>query len=122
MVIDTVDGISNAISSEVLIALITSNHPNEFLAVDQLSDELIMINEFNINSEIESGERLEYTADESHHMHSKLQDLVDKQCIVLRDRPLKKPEFNFKSMVAFFDIWINEVDGERNPENIQYAL
>lgn len=122
MVTDTVDGISNAISSEVIIALITSNHPKEFLAVDQLSDELIMINEFNIDSEIEPGERLEYTAEESRYMHAKLQDLISKQCIVLRDRPLEKTEFNFNSMVAFFDIWVNKLDGEKRPENIQYSL
>ena len=35
---------------ETLLLMIKSEHPCEFLAVDQLADELILINEHNISS------------------------------------------------------------------------
>jgi len=83
----------------------------EFLAVNQLSNELILINECNIDSPTQSGEVLDYNGDDEQYIHDKLHELIDDKKIVLRHRPLNSTQhFNFQSMVAFFDIWRDEVD------------
>lgn len=110
------------IDFNMLVAIIKSEHTKEFIAVDQLCDSHIMINEFNVNS-FPSGEVLDSEPEELHNIRNKLHDLIDKQCIVLRDRPLVElPEFNYPSMVAFFDVWRNDVDGERDEANKQFKL
>ncbi len=96
---------------ETLLLMIKSEHPCEFLAVNQLADELILINEHNINSPFESGEVLEFSSNETEYIHNNLQRLLDDKQIVLRHRPLNSNQtFNFQSMVAFFDIWRDEFD------------
>ena len=104
---------------EILIDLIKSDHDKEYFAVDQLCGEFIMLNEFNISY---GGEVLEYSADENHSINQKLDELIDKQCIVLRKRPIVPiPEFNAQSMIAFFDLWRPELDGNRTSQNEDFA-
>lgn len=96
---------------KTLQLMIKSEHPCEFLAVNQLSNELILINECNIDSPIQSGEVLDYNGVDEQYIHDKLHELIDDKKIVLRHRPLNSNQtFHFQSMVAFFDIWRDEVD------------
>lgn len=96
---------------ETLLLMIKSEHPCEFLAVNQLADELILINEHNIGSNYQSGEVLEFSSNETEYIHNNLQRLLNDKQIVLRHRPLdSNQQFKFQSMVAFFDIWRDEVD------------
>lgn len=104
---------------EILIGLIKSDHDKEYFAVDQLCGELIMINEFNISY---GGEVLEYSTNESRYINQKLDELIDKQCIILRNRPIVPiPELNAQSMIAFFDLWRHEIDGNRTLQNEDFA-
>ena len=68
---------------ETLLLMIKSEHPCEFLAVDQLADELILINEHNISSNYQSGEVLEFSSDETEYIHNNLQRLLDDKQICL---------------------------------------
>jgi len=103
--------INNTVEFKTLQLMIKSEHPCEFLAVNQLSNELILINECNIDSPMQSGEVLDYSGDDEQYIHDKLHELIDDKKIVLRHRPLNSTQhFNFQSMVAFFDVWRDEVD------------
>jgi len=105
--------INNTVEFKTLQLMIKSEHPCEFLAVNQLSNELILINECNIDSPMQSGEVLDYSGDDEQYIHDKLHELIDDKKIVLRHRPLNSTQsFNFQSMVAFFDIWRDEFDAE----------
>jgi hypothetical protein len=111
MTINPLKAISKAAEFKTLLLMIKSEHPCEFLAVDQLCNELILINECNIDSPRQSGEVLDYNGDDEQYFHNKLHELIDDEKIVLRHRPLNSTQtFHFQSMVAFFDIWRDEVD------------
>ena len=111
MNINSLKAINKATEFKTLLLMIESEHPCEFLAVNQLSNELILINECNIDSPTQSGEVLDYNGDVEQYIHNKLHELIDNKKIVLRYRPLNSNKsFNFQSMVAFFDIWRDEVD------------
>lgn len=100
---------------DTLSSLIKSDSPHEHLAVDQLGDQLIMVSEFNVGT---GGEHLEYTPEQNRDINSRLHDLIEKECIVVRDRPLGGLDgFQAKSMLPFFDVWRADVDGERKEEN-----
>ena len=102
----------NASEFETLMLMIKSEHPCEFLAVNQLDNDLILINEHNIDSPSQSGEILEYSSDLSEYIHNKLHESIEAKEIVLRKRPLNSDKnFTFQSMVAFFDIYRDEIDG-----------
>lgn len=111
MTIDSLKAINKTAEFKTLLLMIKSEHPCEFLAVNQLCDDLILINEFNIDSPTQSGEVLDYNGDDEQYFHNKLHELIDDKKIVLRHRPLNSNQsFHFQSMVAFFDIWRDEVD------------
>lgn len=69
---------------ETLMLMIKSEHPCEFLAVNQLDNDLILINEHNIDSSSQSGEILEYSSDLSEYIHNKLHESIEAKEIVLR--------------------------------------
>ena len=106
---------------KAIIDVIKSEHPQEFIAVDQLGDDYIMMNEFNMGAS-PSGEILKY--EDGDNLHNMLHDLIDKQCIVLRDRPIEGiPDgFTCQSTIAFFDIWREGFDGERSEKNMGYCM
>ena len=98
---------------KVLNTIIRNDHPLEHIAVAQLSDDIIMINEFNVDH---GGEYLEYSSEQLRDIRSKMDELIDKDCIVLRYRPfpdLIKNRFKAQSMIAFFDRWREGHDSDQ---------
>lgn len=111
MTINPLKAINRIAEFETLMLIIESEHPCEFLAVDQLCDELIIINECNIDAPKQSGLVLAYNGDEEQYIHNKLHELIDDKKIILRHRLLNSTQtFNIQSMVAIFDIWRDKVD------------
>lgn len=92
----------------------------DYLAVDQLGDDFIFVSASNASF---GGERLKLDIDKLRSIRNGIHELIDKECIVLRHRPLGGLEgFQADSMVAFFDIWRSDVDGEKKAENKAFAI
>ncbi|MBT3725219.1 MAG: hypothetical protein HOM14_10235 [Gammaproteobacteria bacterium] len=82
----------------ILKEIIKSGNPLEHIAVDQLSDQLIMVNEFNLSSR---GEYLEDSSEEGNIIQNGLNNLINREYLILRNHPLKSLDnFCSKSMIA----------------------